>query len=91
MEKIRVDVNSASVEVLELRERHGEIERRLAELERHLSLTSDEQLERARLKKEKLRTKDRIALLTADLSTASSRASVEPAAPPGSSTRLPAA
>jgi len=95
MEKIRVDVNSANVEVVELRERHGEIERRLAELERHLSLTSDEQLERARLKKEKLRTKDRIALLTADLSTASSRpTSAEPtasAAPPGPASRLPAA
>jgi len=96
MEKIRVDVNSANVEVVELRERHGEIERRLAELERHLSLTSDEQIERARLKKEKLRTKDRIALLTADLSSASSssRASAEPAAPdapPGPATRLPAA
>jgi hypothetical protein len=95
MEKIRVDVNSANVEVVELRERHGEIERRLAELERHLSLTSDEQLERARLKKEKLRTKDRIALLTADLSTASSsRPSAEPAAPdapPGPPPRLPAA
>jgi len=95
MEKIRVDVNSASVEVVELRERHGEIERRLAELERHLSLTSDEQIERARLKKEKLRTKDRIALLTADLSSASSsRPSAEPAAPdapPGAAPRLPAA
>ena len=94
MEKIRVDVNSATVEVVELRERHGEIERRLAELERHLSLTSDEQIERARLKKEKLRTKDRIALLTADPSAASSRTSPEPAAPdapPGSATRLPAA
>ena len=94
MEKIRVDVNSASVEVVELRERHGEIERRLAELERHLSLTSDEQIERARLKKEKLRTQDHIALLTADPSAASSRTSAEPAAPgapPGSAPRLPAA
>ncbi len=94
MEKIRVDVNSASVEVVELRERHGEIERRLAELDRHLSLTSDEQIERARLKKEKLRTKDRIVLLTADLSTGSSRASAEPPAPdapPGPASRLPAA
>jgi uncharacterized protein YdcH (DUF465 family) len=92
MEKIRVDANSASVEVVELRERHGEIERRLAELERHLSLTSDEQIERARLKKEKLRTKDRIALLTADLSAASSRSvSTDPAPPPGTPTRLPAA
>jgi hypothetical protein len=79
--------------VVELRERHGEIERRLAEPERHLSLTSDEQIERARLKKEKLRAKDRIALLTADLSTASSRTSAEPTAPdapPGPATRLPA-
>ncbi len=94
MEKIRVDVNSATVEMVELRKRHGEIERRLAELERHLSLTSDEQIERARLKKEKLRTKDRIALLAADPSTASSRASADPAAPdapPGPATRLPAA
>ena len=94
MEKIRVDANSANVEVVELRERHGEIERRLAELDRHLSLTSDEQLERARLKKEKLRTKDRIALLTADPSAASSRTTAAgPAAsgaPPGPATRLPA-
>ncbi len=95
MEKIRVDANSASVEVVELRKRHGEIERRLAELERHLSLTSDEQIERARLKKEKLRTKDRIALLLADPSAASSRSSstvsTDPAPPPGTPTRLPAA
>jgi hypothetical protein len=63
MEKIRVDVNSAAVEMVQLRERHGAIERRLAELERHLSLTPDEQLERARLKKEKLRAKDRLAHL----------------------------
>jgi uncharacterized protein YdcH (DUF465 family) len=95
MEKIRVDVNSASVEVVQLRERHGEIERRLAELERHLSLTSDEQIERARLKKEKLRTKDRIALLSADPSASSSRSSstvpADSSPPPGRPTRLPAA
>ena len=95
MEKIRVDVNSASVEIVELRERHGQIERRLAELDRHLSLTSDEQLERARLKKEKLRTKDRIALLAAESATGSSSSSSSSSstatagAPPGS--RLPAA
>jgi uncharacterized protein YdcH (DUF465 family) len=91
MEKIRVDANSASVEVVELRERHGEIERRLAELERHLSLTSDEQIERARLKKEKLRTKDRIVQLLADPSRASSSVPTDPAPPPGTPTRLPAA
>ena len=65
MEKIRVDVDAAMVELAELRERHSELQRRLSELDRHLSLTPDEQLERARLKKEKLRTKDRIALLAA--------------------------
>ena len=63
MERIRVDVGSAAVEIVRLRERHGEIERRLQELERHLSLTPDEQVERARLKKEKLRMKDRMLLL----------------------------
>ena len=58
MEKIRVDTGSAAVQmVVRLKERHGELERRLAELERHLSLTPDEQVERSRLKKEKLRTK----------------------------------
>ena len=65
MEKIRVDLGSPAVEMVRLRERHGEIERRLAELERHLSLTPDEQIERSQLKKEKLRTKDRLASLNA--------------------------
>jgi len=82
MEKIRVDVNSAMVELVELRERHSQLERRLSELDRHLSLTPDEQLERARLKKEKLRTKDRIVLLAAESATASSR-STDSGAPPG--------
>jgi hypothetical protein len=50
--------------ISELRSRHGEIEQRLLELDRHLSLTSDEQVERARLKKEKLWSKDRIVALT---------------------------
>jgi len=64
MQKIRVDLGSSAVEVVRLRERHGEIERRLAELDRHLSLTPDEQIERSRLKKEKLLTKDRIQALS---------------------------
>jgi uncharacterized protein YdcH (DUF465 family) len=64
-QKIRVDLGSAAVEmVVKLKERHGEIERRLAELDRHLSLTPDEQIERSRLKKEKLLTKDRLAQLS---------------------------
>ncbi|HTB59823.1 MAG TPA: YdcH family protein [Polyangia bacterium] len=66
MEKIRVDTGSAAVQmVVRLKERHGELERRLAELERHLSLTPDEQVERSRLKKEKLRTKDELQRLGA--------------------------
>jgi uncharacterized protein YdcH (DUF465 family) len=65
MEKIRVDTGSAAVEMVRLKERHGELERRLAQLERHLSLTPDEQIERSRLKKEKLRTKDELQRLGA--------------------------
>ena len=65
MEKIRVDTGSAAVLVVRLKERHGELERRLAQLERHLSLTPDEQVERSRLKKEKLRTKDELQRLGA--------------------------
>jgi hypothetical protein len=57
-------------EIVRLKERHLEIERRLIELDRHISLTPDEQLERAQLKKEKLRSKDRIALLTQQLKAA---------------------
>lgn len=65
MEKVRVDPESTAVQMVRLRERHGELERRLAELERHLSLTPDEQVERAVLKKEKLRTKDALQRLSA--------------------------
>ena len=65
MEKIRVDTGSAAVQMVRLKERHGELERRLAQLERHLSLTPDEQVERSRLKKEKLRTKDELQRLSA--------------------------
>ena len=62
---IRVDMASAAVEMVRLRERHDELERRLSELERHLSLTPDEQLERSQIKKEKLRTKDQLTRLGA--------------------------
>jgi uncharacterized protein YdcH (DUF465 family) len=65
MQKIRVDLGSDTVRMVQLRERHDELERRLAELERHLSLTPDEQVERSRLKKEKLRTKDELSRLGA--------------------------
>ena len=67
MEKIRVDGQEGDVgtgaEAAGLRARHDEIEKRLTELERHLSLTPDEQIERSQLKKEKLRAKDRLARL----------------------------
>jgi uncharacterized protein YdcH (DUF465 family) len=72
MEKIRVagqqgDAGDEGLgtEAAGLRARHDEIEKRLTELERHLSLTPDEQIERSQLKKEKLRAKDRLAQLTA--------------------------
>lgn len=57
-------------EIVRLKERHWEIERRLTELDRHISLTPDEQIERAGLKKEKLRSKDRIAVLAQQLKAA---------------------
>ena len=70
MEKIRVGAQSvrsdeAGTEMAKLRARHDEIEKRLSELERHLSLTPDEQVERSQLKKEKLRAKDRLTQLSA--------------------------
>jgi uncharacterized protein YdcH (DUF465 family) len=65
MQNIRVDLGSNSVQMVRLKERHDELEKRLAELERHLSLTPDEQVERSQLKKEKLRTKDELTRLGA--------------------------
>jgi uncharacterized protein YdcH (DUF465 family) len=50
-------------EVRGLEEKHEELERRLAELDRHLSLTPAEQVERSRLKKQKLLVKDRLLQL----------------------------
>jgi uncharacterized protein YdcH (DUF465 family) len=41
-----------------LRSEHARLEMRLAELERHLSLSPDEQRERAEIKKAKLQLKD---------------------------------
>ncbi len=51
-----------------LRQRHKELEDALALIDAHLSLTTKEQTERAKLKKEKLAIKDRIALLLAKTS-----------------------
>jgi uncharacterized protein YdcH (DUF465 family) len=57
--------DTAEQERAGLEKRHEELERRLADLDRHLSLTTDEQVERIRLKKEKLRVKDRLQQLGA--------------------------
>jgi hypothetical protein len=50
-------------ELERLTEEHRRLEARLDELNRHLSLTPEEHLERIRLKKQKLLTKDRMAQL----------------------------
>jgi len=55
-------------EIDALKQRHKELEKALAAIEAHLSLTAKEQAERAKLKKEKLAIKDRIQVL---LTTAS--------------------
>jgi uncharacterized protein YdcH (DUF465 family) len=47
-----------------LRDEHARLEIRLKELERHLSLSPDEQRERANLKKAKLQLKDDILHLS---------------------------
>jgi uncharacterized protein YdcH (DUF465 family) len=60
-----------SVTLQELRSRHRELELRLADLDKHLSLTPAEQVERSRLKKEKLWIKDR--LLAMDVAAAPAR------------------
>lgn len=58
----------ATAELLErLKSEHAQLKARLTELEGHVSLTTDEQVERVRLKKLKLATKDRIAAMEADL------------------------
>jgi hypothetical protein len=68
MEKVPEDAASDSTRELDgLKERHRDLEKRLAALDRHLSLTTAEQSERVRLKKEKLQLKDRIQILTSAL------------------------
>jgi uncharacterized protein YdcH (DUF465 family) len=49
-----------------LRTEHARLEMRLAELERHLSLSPDEQRERAEIKKAKLQLKDTMLHLQRD-------------------------
>jgi hypothetical protein len=61
----RTDDRSSAEDLEALRNHHHDLESRLATLESQLSLTTKEQTERARLKKEKLAIKDRIQLLLA--------------------------
>ena len=63
MEKVSLS-DDVQVLVEQLRAQHHQLDARLHELEHHISLTAEEQLEIARLKKLKLATKDRIALIT---------------------------
>lgn len=51
------------LEVESLREKHHQLKKQLDVLNRHISLTPAEQVEIARIKKEKLLLKDRIAAL----------------------------
>ncbi len=60
----RVD-NKATEDMDSLKSRHQELESQIAVLESRLSLSPREQAERARLKKEKLAIKDRMAALAA--------------------------
>lgn len=42
---------------------HQALDKRLVEIESHLSMTSEEQVEAARLKKQKLRKKDEMSII----------------------------
>jgi hypothetical protein len=55
-------------EIDALKQRHRELEEALALIDAHLSLTTKEQAERAKLKKEKLAIKDRLQILQAKTS-----------------------
>lgn len=55
---------SPQEELEQLTFQHRQLDAQLKELDKHLALTPTEQIEYARLKKEKLRTKDRIHRLT---------------------------
>jgi hypothetical protein len=59
----KASIASAEDEVENLRRRHAELESQLTLLDKHLALTPREQVERARIKKEKLWVKDRMMAL----------------------------
>jgi uncharacterized protein YdcH (DUF465 family) len=61
----RMDQLSSAENLETLRNQHHSLETRLAVLDRQLTLTTEEQAERVRLKKQKLAIKDRIQFLLA--------------------------
>jgi uncharacterized protein YdcH (DUF465 family) len=65
--RVRLSLMNATLEPQEriqvLTDEHRRLELRLTELERHLSLSPDEQRERAELKKAKLQVKDQLLSL----------------------------
>jgi uncharacterized protein YdcH (DUF465 family) len=58
------NVPDVEVHLEQLRSEHARLEARLRELDRHLSLSPEEQVERARIKKAKLQLKDDILHLS---------------------------
>lgn len=58
--------NDRVAQLEQLRSEHARLEMRLSELERHLSLSPEEQRERAELKKAKLQLKDSMLHLSRD-------------------------
>lgn len=56
----QVAVSDVQAHLDQLRNEHAKLEMRLRELEHHLSLSPEEQMERANLKKAKLQLKDDI-------------------------------
>jgi hypothetical protein len=60
--------NQDSAQLLaRLKNEHAQLEQRLAELDSHISLTAEEQVERVRIKKLKLAKKDQMARLAVRL------------------------
>lgn len=57
------DLEAAKMQLETLRREHARLEARLSELNRHLSLSPEEQRERATIKKTKLRLKDSMLAL----------------------------
>jgi len=62
------EVSETEARISALREEHQMLERRLSELNRHVFLTPNEEMEVARIKKEKLRRKDLIQHLQSRVS-----------------------